>query len=69
MLLLIVWIAVAVVVLVVLGSIVFGLVGAMKRLGREVAALDADLRPVLAQVQETAARISAANADQEQSRA
>ena len=69
MLLLVVWIVVAVVVLVVLGSVVFGLVGAMKRLGREVAALDAELRPVLAQVQATTERISAANADQEHARA
>ena len=69
MVLLVVWIAVAVVVLVVLGSAVFGLVGAMKRLGREVAALDADLRPVLAQVQATTARISGANADRERPRA
>lgn len=59
MLLLVVWIAVAVVVLVVLGSIVFGLVGSMERLGREVAALDRDLRPVLAQVQEAATRAAA----------
>ena len=67
MLLLIVWIAVAVVVLVVLGSIVYGLVGAMKRLGREVSALDRDLRPVLAQVQEAAARAAASgrSADRE----
>jgi hypothetical protein len=50
-LLLVVWIAVAVVVLVVLGSVGYGLVGAMQRLRREVAALDRDLRPVLAQVQ------------------
>ena len=69
MLLLVVWIAVAVVVVVVLGSLVFGLVGALTRLGREVAALDAELRPVLAQVQATSERISAANADQERARA
>ena len=71
MLLLIIWIAVAVVVLVVLGSVVFGVVGAMKRLSREVAALDRDLRPVLAQVQETAARAAASggSADREPPRA
>jgi hypothetical protein len=49
-LLLVVWIAVAVVVLVVLGSVGYGLVGAMRRLRREVAVLDRDLRPVLDQV-------------------
>jgi hypothetical protein len=58
-LLLVVWIAVAVVVLVVLGSIGYGLAGAMKRLGRELAALDRDLRPVLEQVQQTASRAAA----------
>jgi len=67
--LLVVWIAVAVVALVVLGSLVFGLLGALKRLGGELAALDAELRPVLAQVQATSERISAANADQEHARA
>jgi hypothetical protein len=57
--LLIVWIAVAVVAVVVLGSIAYGLVGAMRRLGREIAALDRDLRPVLAQVQASAGLVAA----------
>ncbi len=67
MLLLVIWIAVAVAALVVLGSIVFGLAGAVKRLGREVSALDRDLRPVLAQVQDAAARAADAgrSADRE----
>jgi hypothetical protein len=67
-LLLIVWIAVAVVLVVVLGSVAFGLVGAMKRLGREVAALDRDLRPVLQQVQETVARAAASSGNAERER-
>jgi hypothetical protein len=58
-LLLVVWIALAVVTLVVLGSIAYGLVAAMGRLGREVAALDRDLRPLLAQVQATTERLTA----------
>ena len=58
MVLLIVWIAVAVVVLVVLGGLVFSLLGAFQRLTREVRALEGELRPVLAQVQETLARAS-----------
>ena len=56
MLVLVVWIAVAVVVLVVLGSAAYAVVGSMQRLQREVVALDRDLRPVIAQVQQTAAR-------------
>ena len=51
MLLLIVWIAVVVVALVVLGSLAYSLLGALKRLGGEVAALQRELRPVLAEAQ------------------
>jgi hypothetical protein len=54
--LLVVWIAVAVLAVVVLGILAFGLVGALRRLGREVTALQAELQPVLAEVQATAAR-------------
>jgi hypothetical protein len=54
--LLIVWIAVAVVVLVVLGGLVYGLLGAFGRLTREVQGLQRDIRPVLGQVQESLAR-------------
>jgi hypothetical protein len=56
--LLVVWIAVAVLAVVVLGVLAYGLVGALKRLTRELAAFDRDLQPVLAQVQATAARAS-----------
>jgi hypothetical protein len=54
--LLVVWIAVAVLAVVVLGILAYGLLGALRRLGREVTALQAELRPVLAEVQVTAAR-------------
>jgi hypothetical protein len=59
-LLLVVWIAVGVVAVVVLGTIAHGLVGSFRRLGREVDALDRELRPVLAEAQ--AARARAAQA-------
>ena len=59
MVLLIVWIAVAVVALVVLGGLVFGLLGAFGRLTREVQALRGDVAPVLSQVQDSIARASA----------
>jgi hypothetical protein len=55
-LLLVVWIAVAVLAVVVLGALGYGLFGAVSRLRREVAALERELRPVLADVQATAAR-------------
>jgi hypothetical protein len=54
-LLLIVWIAVAVLALVVLGGIVYGVLGAVARLRREVTGAMADLAPVLADVQATMA--------------
>jgi hypothetical protein len=57
-LLLIIWIAVPVVAVVVLGGLVHGLLGAFGRLTREAQALERDIRPVLAQVQETLARAS-----------
>lgn len=58
MLLLLIWIAVAVVVVVVLGSVAYGLLGAFQRLGRELATMDAELRPVLTDVQATAQRLA-----------
>jgi hypothetical protein len=51
-----VWVGVAVLTLVVLGGLVYSLLGAFRRLGREVQALDRDLRPVLGEVQQTLAR-------------
>ena len=51
-----VWIAVAVLAVVVLGVLAYGVLGAVGRLRRELAALERDVRPLLAQAQETAAR-------------
>jgi hypothetical protein len=55
-LLMVVWIAVGVLTVVVLGSLAYTTVGALQRLGREAAALDRDVRPVLDQLQDTLAR-------------
>ncbi len=56
MLLLVVWIAVAVVAVIALAGIGYGLVGSLTRLRREAAALDRELRPVLTQARELGAR-------------
>jgi hypothetical protein len=53
---LIVWIVVVVLSLVVLGAIGYGVFGAAARLGRELEAAEREVRPLLAQVQATAAR-------------
>jgi len=52
-LLLVVWIVVAVLAVVVLGGIAYGVVGAAARLRRELEAAERDLRPLLAQVEQT----------------
>ena len=62
MLLLWVWIGVVVLALVVLGGLAYGLLGAFSRLSREVQGADKDLRPVLEQLQATAARAEAVSA-------
>ena len=54
-----VWIGVAVLAVVVLGIIGYGLVGAMTRLQREVEGAQQDLQPVLEQLQAAAARADA----------
>jgi hypothetical protein len=56
-LLLIVWIAVAVLAVVVLGGIAYGLLGAAARLRKEVTGAAADLRPVLDDVRTTLAAV------------
>ncbi len=53
---LVVWVVTALVVLVVLGSVLFGVLGALRRLGRELDAFDRELAPVRSQAQATAAR-------------
>ena len=54
--LLVVWIALAVVAVVVLGGLLLSLRGAQKRLQREVSGLQEDLAPVLADVARSRAR-------------
>ena len=50
----VVWIAVVVLGLLVLGGVAYGVFGAFSRLGREVAAFEREVRPVLDQAQATA---------------
>jgi hypothetical protein len=57
--LLIVWIVAGVVVLAVLGSVLFGVVGSLRRLGREVHGFQRELAPLVAQAQEAATRATA----------
>ena len=61
--LLIVWIAVAVLVLLVLGILAHSVLGAAGRLGRELRALERDAAPLLAEAQATAARAAAVRAE------
>jgi hypothetical protein len=51
--------AVVVLALVVLGLVGYGVFGAFSRLGREVGSLEREVRPVLQQVQATAAAAEA----------
>ena len=62
--LLIVWIAVAVLGLGVLGVLAYSLFGAAGRLARELRGLEHDVRPLLTEAQETAARAAAQRADE-----
>ena len=57
--LLIVWIVAVVLAIVVLGGVAYGVFGAFARLGREVASFEREVRPVLEQVQATAAAAEA----------
>ena len=54
-----VWIAVVVLAVLVFGSLVFGVLGALQRLVRELRATDAALAPVRAEVQQTVQRAAA----------
>jgi hypothetical protein len=56
---LVVWVVTGLVVLAVLGSVLVGVAGSLKRLGRELAALEEELEPLRAQVSATAARAAA----------
>jgi hypothetical protein len=55
--LLVVWAVVLVLVAVVLGGLVYGLLGAWGRLRREVDGAERDLRPLLQQLQQTSDRV------------
>ena len=55
-LLTVVWIAVAVLAVVVLGALAYGVLGAAGRLRREVAAFEREVRPLLTEAQATAER-------------
>ena len=61
MVLLVIWAVVVVLVLVVLGGLAYGLLGAFGRLQREVEGAERDLRPFLEQLQQTAARVDQAS--------
>jgi hypothetical protein len=61
--LLVVWIVVAVLAVLVLGGVAFGVLGALQRLTRELRGLEGQLRPVLTEVQATADRVAAQRAD------
>jgi hypothetical protein len=56
---LVVWVVAGLVVLAVLGSVLFGLAGSLRRLGGELAALEREVEPVRTQAQQTAARAAA----------
>jgi hypothetical protein len=57
-----VWIAVAVLAVLVLGILAYGLLGAMQRLTKELRATDTALRPLRAEVEQTLARAAALRA-------
>ena len=61
--LLVVWIAVPVLCLLLLAVLAYGVLGALQRLGREAAALEREVRPLLAQAQAVQARTSARESD------
>ena len=61
--LLIVWIAVVVLALLLLGVLGYSLLGATGRLLRELRGLERDVRPLLAEARATAERAAAQRAD------
>ena len=56
---LVVWIVAGLVVLAVLGSVLFGLAGSLRRLGGELSALERAVEPVRTEAQRTATRAAA----------
>jgi hypothetical protein len=59
-LVLVVWLVTGLVVLLVLGSVLFGVAGSLRRLARELGALERELEPVRTQVRATAERAATA---------
>jgi hypothetical protein len=59
---------IVVLALVVLGAVAYGVLGAVGRLRREVAAAERDVRPLLDEAQATAARAAAQGARSAESR-
>jgi len=57
-----VWIVVAVLAVLVLGILAYGLLGALQRLTRELRATDVALRPIRAEVEQTLTRAAAVRA-------
>jgi hypothetical protein len=58
-----VWIAVAVLAVLVLGILAYGLLGAVQRLTKELRATGTALQPIRAEVQQTMARAAAQRSD------
>ena len=56
---LVVWVVAGLVVLAVLGSVLFGLAGSLRRLGGELSALEREVEPVRTQIQQTATSAAA----------
>jgi len=56
---LVVWIVAVLVVLAVLGSVLFGLAGSLRRLRGELSAPEREVEPVRTQARQTAARAAA----------
>jgi hypothetical protein len=61
--LLIVWIAAAVLVLLVLGTLAYNVLGAAGRLARELRGLERDVRPLLTEAQAAAAKAAEQRAE------
>jgi Sec-independent protein translocase protein TatA len=56
---LVVWIVAGLIAIAVLAGVLFGVVGSLRRLSRELTAFERELRPLAEQAQQTAARAAA----------
>ena len=68
MVVLIVWVVVAVLAVLALGVLAYGLLGARNRLVREIGLLQRDVAPVAAQLQTALAAAAAARTTQQETR-